>query len=183
MLLDLMDGLDSPARLSFTPGALYARKGLKTLHPIISRTYVLFTNQDEIRQLAGEDVISGAKSCLKQGCKIVAVTLGKGVKLELGNRANRRTVTAAGYIRDAETEYIVPAGKQNGIVQADTTGAGDGFATGFLYGLLKGKGLAECGHLGDIIARFSISEIGARQGLPTPNQLAQRYQELYSKPL
>ena len=65
----------------------------------------------------------------------------------------------------------------------DTTGAGDAFATGFLYGLLKGKGLEECGYLGDIVARLAITKLGTRQGLPTFNQLAHRYRELYKEEL
>lgn len=181
ILLELMDRLDSPTKLSFTPGALYAQKGLKALSSIISRTHVLFINQDEIKQLTGGDVINGAEICLKQGCDIVAATLGKGVRLKLGKGANQKTVAATGYIRDTETEHIVPSTNQNTVAEVDTTGAGDAFAAGFLYGLLKGKGLRECGLLGDIVARFSISQLGARPGLPTLNQLTQRYHELYSE--
>jgi ribokinase len=180
MSFDLVAALGSSTKLSFAPGALYAVKGLKALSPLISRTYVLFINQDEIRQLTGEDVIGGAKICREQGCKVVAVTLGKGARLGLGSGADRRQATALSYIRDAETEYIVPAGKQGRISQVDTTGAGDGFNAGFLYGLLKGKGLGECGHLGSVVAWFSMTQTGARQGLPTLEQLARRYQELYS---
>ena len=182
-LLELMDKLDPSLEISFSPGALYAVKGLKALGLILARTYVLFINQNEIQQLTGKDVISGAESCLKQGCRIVAVTLGKGTKLELGKGVAHRTVTAVGYIRDTENEYIVEPSKQNIVPQADTTGAGDAFAAGFLYGLLKGKGLKECGRLGDIVAQFSITKIGARAGLPTFNELARRYQELYSEQL
>ena len=65
----------------------------------------------------------------------------------------------------------------------DATCAGDASAAGFLYGWLKGKDLEECGRLGDIIARFSITKVGARQGLPSFKELAQRYQELYNKQL
>jgi ribokinase len=180
MSLDLMAFLGLQTKLSFAPGALYAVKGLKTLSPIVSRTHVLFVNQDELRQLTGKDIIAGAESCLERGCKVVAVTLGKGVVLEVGGRSNRRRVTAASYIRDAEAEYVVPASEQAKISQADTTGAGDAFSTGFLYGLLKGKGLDECGRLGSIVAQFSLTQTGARQGLPTRQQLTRRYQELYS---
>ena len=178
MLLELMGGLST--RLSFAPGALYASRGLKALSPILSKTYILFINRDEIKQLTGEDIISGAQSCLKQGCSIVVVTLGKGVKLELGKETGHKTVTATCYIRDAESEHTIQPGNRDIVSQADTTGAGDAFAAGFLYGLLKGKGLEECGRLGDITARFSITKLGTRQGFPTPNQLAQRYRELYS---
>jgi len=44
----------------------------------------------------------------------------------------------------------------------DTTGAGDLFAGGFLYGLTQGMPLAECGRLGTIAAAEIISHTGAR---------------------
>jgi len=182
-LLELIDKLDLSTKVTFAPGALYAVKGLKALGLILARTYVLFINENEIQQLTGKNVTTGAESCLKQGCRIVAVTLGKGTKLELGKEVGHRTVTAVGYIRDAANEYIVEPSKQNIVPQADTTGAGDAFATGFLYGLLKGKGLEECGRLGNVVAQFSITKIGARAGLPTLNELARRYRELYSEQL
>jgi len=181
--LELMHRLDLSTELSFAPGALYASKGLKTLAPILSKTHILFINQNEIKQLTGEDIIKGAESCLEQGCSIIVVTLGKGTRLELGKGIRHKTVTAIGYIRDAETEHAIQSSNQDIVSQADTTGAGDAFATGFLYGLLKGKGLEECGRLGDIVARFSITKLGTRQGFPTLNQLSQRYQELYNKQL
>jgi ribokinase len=179
MSLAVASALSQGVRLSFAPGALYSRKGLKALHPILERTHILFTNRDEIDGLTGEGMVGGARICLEQGCKIVAITLGRGARLKLGKSGAGRTVSMVGYIRDTESEYIIPAGEGDGESRADTTGAGDGFAAGFLYGLLKGKGLEECGRLGNVAARCSLSQPGARQGLPTPEQLAQRYQELY----
>ncbi|GAH28444.1 unnamed protein product, partial [marine sediment metagenome] len=99
ILLELMDRLDLSTKLSFAPGALYAKKGLKALAPILSRTHILFINRNEIKQLTGEDIINGAKSCLKQGCSIIVVTLGKGISLELGKGISHKTVIATGYIR------------------------------------------------------------------------------------
>ena len=181
MLLELVNRLDLSTKISFAPGALYAIKGLKALTPVLGRTHVLFINQDEIRQLTGKDVVAGAETCLEQGCHIVAVTLGSGMRLELGEETTRRTATAVGYIRDARNEYIIEPHSQDMASEVDTTGAGDAFATGFVYGLLKGKGLKECGLLGDIVARLSTNKIGARQGLPTLNQLTQRYRELHDR--
>ena len=183
ILLELINSLGLSTKISFAPGALYANKGLKALTSILDRTYVLFINQDEIRQLTGKDVIAGTETCLEQGCHIVAVTLGKGMRLDLRGETTHRTATAVGYIRDAGNEYIIEPHSQNMVAEVDTTGAGDAFATGFLYGLLKGKGLRECGLLGDIAARLSMNQIGARQGLPPLKELAQRYQELYNKEL
>ena len=109
---------------------------------------------------------------------VAVVTLGKGRTLELGKGT---TVNAIAYIKDAGTEYAIES-RNMANEEVDTTGAGDAFATGFLYGVLNGKGPIECGRLGNIMARFSIAKLGTRQGLPTLAQLSQRYQELYSLP-
>ena len=44
----------------------------------------------------------------------------------------------------------------------DTTGAGDMYAAGFLYGLSKGYGLEKCGKIGAYVASKVVSQIGAR---------------------
>ncbi|MFC1958641.1 carbohydrate kinase family protein [Chloroflexota bacterium] len=83
------------------------------------------------------------------------------------------------YVADAHDEYVIESAKV--VPKKDTTGAGDAFAAGFLYGLLTGKGLEECGRLGSIAAQFSITKMGARQGLPTLDELSRHYQELNKK--
>jgi ribokinase len=181
VLLKLMGRLDSPLKVSFAPGVLHSTKRLTALAPILARTYVLFINQHELRHLTGEDIAKGVEICLKQGCHMVAVTLGKGMRLELGKGIGHKEVMATSYIRDADSEYAIEATSQNIISEAATTGAGDAFAAGFIYGLLEGKGLEECGRLGNIVAQFSISKIGAREGLPTLSELTRRYRELYSE--
>jgi len=175
LLLGLMDRLDPSVKLSFSPGALYVARGLKTLAPLLARTYVLFLNESEIQQLVGEGIAAGAESCLRQGCHIVVTTLGKG--------SSHKTAIATAYIRDSEKEYVIEPTSQERTPVTDTTGAGDAFATGFLYGLLKGKRPEECGRLGDIVARFSITKAGARESLPTLAELSHRYQELYHQEL
>lgn len=182
MLPKLIDRLDLSVKVSFSPGALFARKGLKALTPILARTYVLFMNEGEIEQLTSMDVIKGVETCLEQGCQIVVVTLGKGTSKEFAEfLGSEETVTA--YIRHLNKTSFVPANVKDVVSVADTVGAGDAFATGFLYGLLKGKDIEECGHLGDIVAQFKIAKMGARPGLPTLDELAQRYQQLYRKQL
>ncbi len=175
VLPELIDRLESSVKVSFSPGSLYVSKGLQTLTPLLARTYLLFINESEIKQLTGGDFSSGAKCCLDLGCHIVVVTLGEGTSY--------KTVMATSYIRTAEGEYVVEPSDKSIISASDTIGAGDAFAAGFLYGLLKGKRLEECGYLGDIVARFSITKTGARQGLPTLDELSQRYQELHKKGL
>jgi ribokinase len=181
LTLELVNHLAPSIKLSFSPGALYVRKGLKALALIIKRSHVLFINQSEIEQLTSKDVISGAEICLNQGCQIVVVTLGKGTNIEPGKVAHHRT-NAVAYIRDAWNEYAIKLPSENKET-VDTTGAGDAFAAGFLYGLLQNKNLKTCGQLGNIIAQFSIMKLGAREGLPTLSELVRRYRQLYKKAL
>jgi ribokinase len=175
ILLELTEKLPSSIMVSFSPGALYAARGLKALKPVLARTHVLFINRHEMRQLTKDDITTGAEICLREGCHIIVVTLGAG--------ANYESTNATSYIMSAENEYLVESAEQDKVPAVDTTGAGDAFAAGFLYGLLNTKGLEECGRLGDIVARFSITKMGARQGLPNLNELSQRYRQLYNKQL
>ena len=44
----------------------------------------------------------------------------------------------------------------------DTTGAGDLYASGFLYGYLNGKALEICGHIGSICSGYIVTQLGSR---------------------
>lgn len=55
--------------------------------------------------------------------------------------------------------FSIPTGKTNAI---DTTGAGDLFAAGFLYGMTKKKNITICGQMGNLAASEIISHVGAR---------------------
>ena len=48
----------------------------------------------------------------------------------------------------------------------DTTGAGDLYAAGFLYGFTTAASLADCGRLGSVAAAEVISHVGARPLVP-----------------
>ena len=166
--VDLVKRLKKSVKVSFSPGMLYAAKGLKALMPVLERTQIVFANRDEIEGLTGRYFKAGAKELVKSGCRVVVVTLGKGlaeVKVDM--------VTA--YIYDGKKEYEIESEKLNPRFTLETTGAGDAFAAGFLFGLLKGQKVAECGLLGDAIAGFVIREVGARTGLPTSAELSQKY--------
>jgi len=156
---ELLVKLSGSVKISFAPGMLYAAKGILALSPLLRKSDILFINKDELEKLTGEDFMSGAKKCLKQGCQIIVVTLGKGLTLEPG-----KVIT--GYICAKDHEYKVETAVDFG-GQPDSTGAGDAFAAGFLFGLVKQRRLDECGRLGDTMAHFAMREIGARAGLPT----------------
>jgi ribokinase len=72
------------------------------------------------------------------------------------------------YVTDGRQSHSVEAFKVNVV---DTTGAGDAFCAGFLYGLLKHKSLEECGRIGNFVASRCTTKMGARVGLPTLKDL------------
>ena len=56
--------------------------------------------------------------------------------------------------------FDVPASSVESVV--DTTGAGDLYAAGFLFGFTRGRSLTECARIGSVAAAEVISHIGAR---------------------
>jgi len=158
--IELVEKLPASVKISFAPGMIYATKGIKLLSPLLAKTHILFTNREEMEQLTSMDFSAGAKKCLSLGCQIVVVTLGRGLPLASGKNFTS-------YICHANKEYKIESQKQVGKAQPESTGAGDAFATGFLFGFLKERRLEQCGQLGDMIARHAVSKAGAREGLPT----------------
>jgi ribokinase len=134
-------------KVSFDPGAIYARRGLEALKSIIKKTHVMFPNVIEVKLLTGQDYREGAQTFINLGVEVVAVKLG-----ELGC-----------YVTDGKESHLIEPYKVEAV---DTTGAGDAFCAGFLYGLIKQKDLYECGRLGNFVASRCISKMGARTGLP-----------------
>jgi ribokinase len=155
----ILETLPEDVLVTFDPGALYARKGLAALGSIVERSFVLMPNAGELELLTGiTDHKKGAQAMLKKGAKIVVVKLG----------------SRGCYVTDGSRSHNVEAFKVNAV---STTGAGDAFCAGFLFGLIKHKSLEECGRLGNFVASRCITEMGARVGLPTledltKNQLA-----------
>ncbi|CAN5278408.1 adenosine kinase [soil metagenome] len=105
---------------------------------------ILFANEDEVRALYEVATLDEALSLVLGRCEIVAVT-----RSEKGS-----------YVWAGESFHEVPAERVEKIV--DTTGAGDSYAAGFLYGLTHGLELPVCARLGSIAAAEIISHFGAR---------------------
>jgi ribokinase len=166
--IDITEKLSTSVMVSLAPGMFYVARGMKALAPLLERTHIVFMNLEEIERLTGKDFKAGARELVKSGCRIVVVTLGKGIQKDKDG-----IVTA--YIYDGKEEYEFESEKDSQTSTLETTGAGDAFAAGFLFGFLRGKGLAECGLLGDIMASFVIGEVGARKGLPSLAKLSQKY--------
>ena len=138
--------------VTIDPGMIYARKGLSELKPMIKKCLVFFPNEHEIRILTGKNYIEGSQILLKEGVKIVAVKLG----------------SRGCYVTDGKEQHMIEPFK---VKVVDSTGAGDAFCAGFIYGLIKNMTLRECGILGNFVASRTLMKMGARNGLPRRDDL------------
>jgi ribokinase len=110
-------------------------------------------NRIELKLITKEqDPPRGAAFLLGKGVEIVAVKLGE----------------EGCYVTNGYEEHQIEAFKGDVV---DTTGAGDAFNAGFIYGLLKNKNLLECGRIGNFVASKCIMKMGARTGLPYQKEL------------
>lgn len=105
---------------------------------------ILFANEHEIGALYGTDRFEDALAAVKRLGKVAALT-----------RSEKGAVIVSG-----ETMVEVAAEPVAHVV--DTTGAGDLYAAGFLFGFTRDLSPAVCGRLGAIAAGEIISHVGAR---------------------
>lgn len=105
---------------------------------------ILFGNEDEIMSLFDEENFYKTLDMIKTEVDIAAIT-----------RGDKGSVIVNG-----RTKTFVEAEKVENVV--DTTGAGDLYAAGFLYGLTQNRSLGTCAMIGSIAAAEIISHYGAR---------------------
>jgi sugar/nucleoside kinase (ribokinase family) len=114
---------------------------------------VLFANEVEIMSLFETDDFDKAVEAVRGLCDVVAVT-----------RSEQGSVVVAG-----DETLVVPAAPVAEVV--DTTGAGDLYAAGFLFGLARGLDLRRSAELGGVAAAEVISHLGARPRVPLSSLL------------
>ncbi len=105
---------------------------------------VLFANEAEICSLYETDDFDKAAAAVRGHVKIAALT---------------RSEKGSMLLADGQS-HAVPAAPVARVV--DTTGAGDLYASGVLYGLTRGLPLPTCGAIGSLCAAEIISHVGAR---------------------
>ena len=105
---------------------------------------ILFANEDEIKSLFMQDNFEDAASAISEHVEIAALT-----------RSEKGAV-----IRNGKNEFLIPAAPVENVI--DTTGAGDQFAAGFLFGFTSGKDIETAGKLGALAASEVISHMGPR---------------------
>ena len=114
---------------------------------------ILFANEDEIISLYQVDSFDAALQKVRGHCEIAALT-----------RSEQGSVVVSG-----EEIHVLDAEPVDAVV--DTTGAGDAYAAGFLFGLTRELDLATCGRLGGIAAAEVISHFGARPDRPLADRV------------
>ena len=105
---------------------------------------ILFANEREICALYQCERLDDALAAVRGKCELSVVT-----------RSEHGSLVFAG--DETVTVPVVPVP-----AVVDTTGAGDLYAAGFLYGYTHGRSLSECGRLGALCAAEVISHVGAR---------------------
>ena len=111
---------------------------------IESHIDILFANERELLSLVQTEDFDAAKEKIRGKCEIIALT-----RSEKGS-----------LIVTKDETINIEAGKNLKVV--DSTGAGDLYASGFLYGYTQGWGLQKCGELGSKCASYIIQQFGAR---------------------
>lgn len=128
-------------------------EGLLEVLPLVD---ILISSKDFPHRLTG---ISDPRASLvelkaRYGCAMVGVTLGERGAL----------VYCDGQFIESPA-FAVPGGCR------DTTGAGDAFRGGFLYGLLSGEGIESSLRLANAVAALKCRSLGARSSLPVASEL------------
>lgn len=124
------------------------------MHLISGHIDIVFANEEETKSLFEVDNFDAALQQMRGHCEIAALT-----------RSEKGSVIVAG-----DEVHIVDAAPVDRVV--DTTGAGDLFAAGFLYGLTWGRDLADCGRIGGLAAAEIIGHYGARPEVSLKDLLA-----------
>ncbi len=153
-------------KVALNPGGLITGLGYRNVQRLLSLTNIYISSIVEAERLYQTSNRKRLiQALLNEGITIVVLTMGKN-----------------GCVVATSDEYHeIPAFPVDKVL--DTTGAGDAFNAGFLYGQLKGLTLQECMRLGSFTASKCITVIGARNGLPSKQEVDHYLEEIhqYSK--
>jgi sugar/nucleoside kinase (ribokinase family) len=134
---------EAGAKVSLDLASFEVVNTAKDILPDILRNYVdiVFSNEDEAMAFTGKSELESIEE-LSGLCGIAVVKVGKdGAYLKISDSVSK--------VDACKTQVI------------DTTGAGDLWASGFLYGMLRGFEIPRCGYLGSLLASKVIENIGA----------------------
>jgi sugar/nucleoside kinase (ribokinase family) len=109
---------------------------------------ILFANEAEITSLYQTGSFEEAATQVRQHCRLACLT-----------RSDKGSSVLEG-----ETTHLIEPFKLGDLV--DTTGAGDSYAAGFLYGYTQGLSPERCGQLGSLCAGQVVTQMGPRSQVP-----------------
>jgi sugar/nucleoside kinase (ribokinase family) len=150
-VLKAMDAAHAAGRqvaLTLSDAFCVDRYRAEFLELVRDRVDILFANEGELLSLYEAATFDAALQAARASGKVAALT-----------RSARGSVVVRG-----EDVHVVDAAPVAQVV--DTTGAGDLYAAGFLYGYTRGLPLAECARIGGVAAAEIISHFGARPEKP-----------------
>ena len=142
--IGIAHGNDGSVALSLSDPFCVDRHRREFLDLLLGDVDVLFGNEEEVTRLFDARSLDEALTAAEETGLLVAVT-----------RGAEGSVVVAG-----RGPVEVPAAPVERVV--DTTGAGDLYAAGFLYGLTHGSGPEACARLGALAAGEVIGHLGAR---------------------
>ena len=120
------------------------RENIGFLREMVARYVdIVFANEDESMAFSGEKTPHEALVTISPQCRIAVVKLGKKGSL-------------VKYKDERHEIGCIPARA------VDTTGAGDLYAAGFLYGLIRGYPLPACGRIGSLLSGKVVEVVGAK---------------------
>jgi len=134
--------------LTLSDGFCVDRHRAEFLTLIRSGVDIVFANENEIKSLYETESFDDAARRISQDARLAVLT-----------RSAKGSLVIDG--ENSTTIGIEPVAKV-----VDTTGAGDLYAAGFLYGFTQGLGHAKSGRLAAIAAAEIISHTGARPEVP-----------------
>lgn len=140
--------------LSLSDGFCVARHREAFQELVAHHVDVLFANESEILSLYQTSDFAEAARTVRGKCEVAALT-----RSEKGSVVLRRHESCE-----------IPAAKVAHVV--DTTGAGDLYAAGFLYGYTRALPDTECGRIGAVAAAEIIGHFGARPEVPLHTLIA-----------
>ncbi|MHA1148121.1 MAG: carbohydrate kinase family protein [Promethearchaeota archaeon] len=148
------------------PGMLIIDQGFENIKDLLKNIDIFILSKREYstllernrEDLNKEDIQTTAKKLLDLGIKLVITTLGE---------------QGAVFINSETSDLIAPLSIDSIV---DTTGAGDAFSAGFIYGFIQKQtydeeNLRNSIRIGNFVAGKCIQQLGARNGIPTAGEL------------
>lgn len=157
---------DNKIPVILNPGMLIIEQGFENIKELLGNTDILIISRREFLYLFQLDdhklinyvIKEKAKKLFKIGIKVIIITMGK---------------EGAIVINSEKSESIKPIKVAKVI---DTTGAGDAFSAGFIYGFIRNlsfkfEDLKYNVRFGNFVAGKCIQKLGARNGIPTFHEI------------